>query len=82
MEGEGQKSSSESSQAAEEGRSQISEKRRVIIAMTRILGSGTLDEESLQLADCIQRPQTEVTREAEPVKQAAAQQVMPQEESQ
>ncbi len=49
--------------------------------MTRILGSGTLDEESLrlleQLADCIQRPQTEVTREAEPVKQAAAQQVTP-----
>jgi hypothetical protein len=65
MEGKGQKSSGESSQAAEEERSQISEKKRVIIAMMRILGSGTLDEESLQLlerlADCIQRPQTEVT---------------------
>ncbi len=80
MKGEGQKSSGESSQADEEGRSQT-EKKRVIIAMTRILGSETLDEESHQLleqlADCIQRPQTEVTREAEPVKQAAAQQVTP-----
>ncbi len=49
--------------------------------MTRILGSGTLDEESLRLlerlADCIQRPQTEVPREAEPVKQVAPQQVTP-----
>ncbi len=81
MEREGQESSGESTQAAEGEQSQISEKKRVIIAMTRILGSGTLDEESLrlleQLADCIQRPQTEVTREAEPVKQAAAQQVTP-----
>ena len=47
MEREGQESSGESSQAAKEGQSQISEKKRVIIAMTRILGSGTLDEESL-----------------------------------
>ena len=81
MEREGQESSGESPQAAEEEQSRISEKKRVIIAMTRILGSGTLDEESLrlleQLADCIQRPQTEVTREAEPVKQVAAQQVTP-----
>ncbi len=81
MEREEQESSGESPQAAEEEQSQISEKKRVIIAMTRILGSGTLDEESLrlleQLADCIQRPQTGVTREAEPVKQAAAQQVTP-----
>jgi hypothetical protein len=81
MERKGQESSSESSQAAEEGQSQISEKKRVMIAMTRILGSGVLGEESLrlleQLADYIQRPQTEVTREAEPVKQVAAQQVTP-----
>jgi hypothetical protein len=49
--------------------------------MTRILGSGALDEESLrlleQLADCIQCPRAEVTREAEPVKQVAEQQVTP-----
>jgi hypothetical protein len=81
MEREGQESSGDSSQAAEGEQSQTSGKKRVIVAMTRILGSGTLDEESLrlleQLADCIQCPQTEVTREAEPVKQAAAQQVTP-----
>ncbi len=79
MERRGQKSSGESPQAAEEEQSRISEKKRVIIAMTRILGSGKLDEESLRLlehlADCIQRPQAEVTREAEPVEQVAAQQV-------
>ncbi len=82
MERKGQGSSGESPQVAEEEQSQISEKKRVIIAMTRILGSGTLDEESLQLleqlADCIQRPQTKVTREAKPVKQVAAQQVTPE----
>ncbi len=81
MEREGQESSGEWPQAAEEERSQTAGKKRVIVAMTQILGSGTLDEESLrlleQLADCIQRPQTEVTREAEPVKQAAARQVTP-----
>jgi hypothetical protein len=81
MEREGQESSGESPQAAEEEQSQTTGKKRVIVAMTRILGSGTLDEESLQLleqlADCILRPQTEVTREAEPVKQAAALQVTP-----
>jgi len=81
MEREGQESSGESSQAAEEEQSQTAGKKRVIVTMTRILGSGTLDEESLrlleQLADCLQRPQTEVTRGAEPVKQAALQQVTP-----
>jgi hypothetical protein len=79
MERKEQESSGESSQAAEEGQSQLSEKRRAIVAMTRILGSGALDEESLrlleQLADCIQRPQTEVIQGAEPVKQVAAQRV-------
>ena len=79
MEREGEVSSGEPSQAAEEEQSRISEKKRVIIAMTRILGSGTLDEESLrlleQLVDCIQRPQAEATREADPTRQAAAQQV-------
>jgi len=81
MERRGQESSGESPQAAEEEQSRISEKKRVIIAMTRILGSGKLDEESLRLlkhlADCIQRPQAEVTRGAEPVEQVAAQQVTP-----
>jgi hypothetical protein len=81
MEREGEISSSKLSQTAEEEQSQISEKKRVIMAVTRILGSGTLDEESLrlleQLADCIQRLQAEVTREAEPVNQAAAQQATP-----
>ncbi len=59
MEREEQGSSGESPPAVEEEQSQKSGKKRVIIAMTRILGSGTLDEESLrlleQLADCIQR---------------------------
>jgi hypothetical protein len=76
-----QESSGESSQAAEEERNQLSEKKRVIVAMTRILGSGALGEESLrlleQLADCIQRPRPEVTREAEPVRQVTAQQITP-----
>ena len=64
-------------QAAEGGDNQSSEKKRTMVALTRILGSGPLDEESLrlleQLADCIQRPQAEVLREAEPAKQTAAQ---------
>ncbi len=83
MEREGEESSSKPSQTAEEEQSQISEKKRVIMAVTRILGSGTLDEESLRLlerlADCIQCPQAKVTREAEPIKQAAAQQATPAE---
>jgi hypothetical protein len=81
MERGGQEPSGESSQAAEGGQNQLSEKKRVIVAMTRILGSGALGEESLglleQLADCIQRPRSEVTQEAEPVKQVTAQQVTP-----
>jgi hypothetical protein len=78
MEREGEESSSEPSQMAEEEQSRVSEKRRVIMAVMRILDSGTLDEKSLrlleQLADCVQCPQAEVTRGEEPVKQAAAQQ--------
>ncbi len=49
------------------------------MALTRILGSGPLDEESLQLLEqlvgCIRRPQTEVLQEAEPAGQVAAQQI-------
>jgi hypothetical protein len=84
MERREQESFGEPPQAAEGGQNQLSEKRRAIVAMTRILGSGPLDEESLrlleQLADCIQRPQAEVTREAEPTRQAAVQQVTSAEE--
>jgi hypothetical protein len=81
MEREGQESSGEPSQAAEEEQSRISEKRRVIMAVRRMLDSGTLDEKSLrlleQLADCVQCPQAGVIQEAEPNKQAAAQQATP-----
>jgi hypothetical protein len=65
MEREGQESSGELSQTAEEEQSCISEKRRVIMAVTQMLDSGTLDEKSLrlleQLADCVQCLQAEVT---------------------
>jgi D-alanyl-D-alanine carboxypeptidase len=81
MEREGEESSSESSQAAEEEQSRTAEKRRLVMAVTRTLDSGTLDEKSLrlleQLADCAQRPRVRSTQEAEPVKQAAAQQATP-----
>jgi hypothetical protein len=58
------------------------EKRKVIMAVTQMLDSGTLlDERSFQLleqlADCIQRPPTEAARKLEPGKQAAAQQATP-----
>jgi hypothetical protein len=81
MEREGQGSSGEPSQTAEEEQSLISEKKRVIMAVTQMLDSGTLDEKSLrlleQLADCIQCSQAEMTREAGPDKQAAAHQATP-----
>jgi hypothetical protein len=84
MERKEQEPSGESPQAAEGGHNQLSEKKRAIVALTRILGSGPLDEESLrlleQLADCIQRPQAEMIQEAKPSKQAAAQQVTTAEE--
>ncbi len=60
MEREGQGSSGEPSQTAEEEQSRILEKKRVIMAVTQMLDSGTLDEKSFrlleQLADCIQCP--------------------------
>jgi hypothetical protein len=66
-------------QAAKGGDSQLSEEKRAIVALTRILGSGPLDGRSLrlleQLADCIQRPQAEMLQEAEPAKRVAAQQI-------
>jgi hypothetical protein len=81
MEREGEESSGEPSQAAEGEQSRVAEKRRVVMAVTRILDSGTLGAKSLrlleQLADCVQRPQAGATREVEPIKQAAAKQAMP-----
>ena len=81
MEREGQGPSGKPSQMAEEGQSRILEKRKVIMAVTQMLDSGTLDEKSFrlleQLADCIQFPPAEMAREAEPDKQAAAQQATP-----
>ena len=81
MEREGQGPSGGPSQTAEEEPSRISKKKRVIMAVTQMLDSGTLDERSFQLleqlADCIQRPLAEATREAEPSKQAATQQAAP-----
>ncbi len=47
MERKEQGPSGESLQAAEGGHNQLSEKKRAIVALTRILGSGLLDEESL-----------------------------------
>jgi hypothetical protein len=71
-------------QAAEGEDNQLSEEKRAIVALARILGSGPLDGRSLRLleklADCIQRPQTEMLREAEPAKQAAARQATTMEE--
>jgi hypothetical protein len=81
MEREGQGPSGGPSQTAEEEPSRISKKKRVIMAVTQMLDSGTLDEKSLrlleQLADCIQCSQAKMTREAGPYKQAAAQQATP-----
>ncbi len=81
MEREGQGPSGGLSQTAEEGQSRMLEKKRVIMAVTQMLDSGTLDERSFQLLEqlayCIQRPPAETAREAEPSKQAAAQQAAP-----
>ncbi len=81
MEREGQGSSGEPSQTVEEEQSRILEKKRVIMAVTQMLDSGTLDEKSFrlleQLADCIQCSPVKMAREAEPDKQAVAQQATP-----
>jgi hypothetical protein len=81
MEREGQEPSGGPPQAAEGEPSHMSEQKRVIMAVTRMLDSGTLDGRSLrlleQLADSIQCPQAKRTREAEPNKQAAAQRATP-----
>jgi hypothetical protein len=44
-----QKPSNEPSQMAEEGWSCVSEQRRIIMAVTQMLDSGTLDEKSSRL---------------------------------
>jgi hypothetical protein len=51
MERGGQKPSDAPSQMAEEGRNYMSEKRRVIMAVTQMLDSGTLDERSSQMLE-------------------------------
>jgi hypothetical protein len=60
--------------ATEEEQSRIAEKRRVIMAVMRILDSGTLDEKSFrlleQLADCVQCPPAKMAQETEPDEQA------------
>jgi hypothetical protein len=84
MEREEREPSCKLPQAAKGGGNQSSGKKRAIMALTRILGSGLLDEESLrlleQLADCIQHPQAEVLQEAVPASQAASQQITTTEE--
>ncbi len=84
MEKEEQEPSGEPPQAAEGGSNQSSGKKRAIVALTRILGPGLLDEESLRLlerlADCIQHPQAEVLQEAVPAGQTASQQITTTEE--
>jgi hypothetical protein len=86
MEREGQEFSDEPSQTAEEEQSRISERKRVIMAVTRMLDSGTLDGRSLrlleQLADSIQCPQAKTTREAEPTSRRPHGRLRPQEGSQ
>jgi hypothetical protein len=80
MERRGQEPSGGPPQAAQGEDNQLSEEKRAIVALARILGSGPLEGKSLrlleQLADRIQRPQVDVLQEAEPAKQAAAQQTM------
>ena len=75
----------QAAQSIAQGDNQLSDEKRAIMAITRILGSGTLDGESLrlleQLADCIQRPQAEVLQEAEPAKQVAAREARERETS-
>ncbi len=64
-------------QATEGEDDQSSEEKRAMVALARILGAGPLVGKSLrlleQLADCVQCPQEEALREAEPVKRAAPQ---------
>jgi hypothetical protein len=81
MERKGQEPSDVPSQTAGEGQNRMSEKRKVIMAVTQMLDSGTLDERSFQLleqlADCIRGPPTEAVRETESGEEAAVQQAAP-----
>jgi hypothetical protein len=83
MERGGQKPSGAPFQMAEEGRSCILEKRRVIMAVTQMLDSGTLDERSSrlveQLAVCIQCPPTETAHEPESDSEVTQQPAPPRE---
>jgi hypothetical protein len=86
MERGGGESSGEPSQAAEGEQSRVAEKRRVVMAVTRILDSGTLDEKSLrlleQLADCVQRPQAGLHEERSLSSRLPHSRLRPQEGSQ
>jgi hypothetical protein len=81
MEREGQEPSDAPSQTAGEGQDQMTEKRKVIMAVTEMLDSGTLDERSSQLleqlADYIQHPPTEVAHGTESDEAAAIQPAAP-----
>jgi hypothetical protein len=78
MEGEEQKPPGGPPQATKGEDNQLSEEKRAMVALARILGAGPLGGRSLRLleqsADCVQHPQEETLREAEPAKRAAAQQ--------
>jgi hypothetical protein len=78
MEREGQGPSDAPSQTTGGKQNRMSDKRKVIMAVTQMLDSGTLDERSSQLleqlADCIRHPPTEAARETESDEEAAIQQ--------
>ena len=77
MEGEEQKPPGGPPQATKGEDNQLSEEKRAMVALARILGAGPLVGGSLrlleQLADYVQCPQEGVPRETEPAKPAAAQ---------
>jgi hypothetical protein len=81
MEREGQEPSDAPFQKAGEGQNRMSDKRKVIMVVTQMLDSGTLDERSSQLleqlADCIRCPSIEAARETESDEEAAIQQAAP-----
>jgi hypothetical protein len=81
MEKGGWEPSDVQSQMAEERRNRMSEKRKVIMAVTQMLDSGTLDERSSQLleqlAGCILCPPKEATHKPESDSEASQQATSP-----
>jgi hypothetical protein len=84
MERGGQEPSDAPSQMVEEGLGCVLEQRRVIMAVTQMLDSGTLDERSSrlleQLAGCIRCPPTETAYGPESDSEATQQPAPPREE--